>query len=517
MGTFLFKWQHPASEVFVTGTFDDWGKTVQLEKVGDGFEKVVHLTKVDHSIYYKFVVDGTWTTDHTAPQETDSENNVNNVLKPENIVKPHGHATTPAAAIMSNVTPESTTAQLASKVPLEGSKEASGATDMPGNFPVTPQQEPSELSVAPIPATDGPGNPVHLPPGAAVPNPSTLTSNTTTSTVAEDGSLPREANGEPQTFGVAPIPATAGAGNPIHLKPGEPVPDSSELTTNTVASTATTDQESYEKGSSALTGAPLVTPGPVAPVPGKAGAAADAMELPPVSKNLIPESSLPITGADGVDPTISSIGPSSTTAGLANQVPLEEPSTASGLPDVVKRSQAKAHVGPEAGSSVEMLKEKGAMEQELLGEVTPAPAAATNGESAMPGVPEVVQESLGEAHRAPEAAANAEAVAEKQQVEGELLKEVKVDESTGESAPTASDPAATAATETSPVTTGVAESTTETASTPAPATDAPSESSTTKKEKRRSGFFGGSSTGETSKDDKRKSGFFRKLSERFRK
>jgi len=35
----------------VTGTFDDWGKTVQLEKKGDVFEKTVSLPTRDHVLY----------------------------------------------------------------------------------------------------------------------------------------------------------------------------------------------------------------------------------------------------------------------------------------------------------------------------------------------------------------------------------------------------------------------------------------------------------------------------------
>lgn len=44
---------HPASDVHVTGTFDDWGKTEKLEKVGDVFEKEVNLPSADEKYYYK--------------------------------------------------------------------------------------------------------------------------------------------------------------------------------------------------------------------------------------------------------------------------------------------------------------------------------------------------------------------------------------------------------------------------------------------------------------------------------
>jgi Glycogen recognition site of AMP-activated protein kinase len=42
-----------ASEVFVTGTFDDWGKTEKLDKVGDTFEKEVQLPDASKKIFYK--------------------------------------------------------------------------------------------------------------------------------------------------------------------------------------------------------------------------------------------------------------------------------------------------------------------------------------------------------------------------------------------------------------------------------------------------------------------------------
>ncbi len=45
--------EHPASEVYVTGTFDDWGKTVKLDKKGNVHEKLVELTSANEKIYYK--------------------------------------------------------------------------------------------------------------------------------------------------------------------------------------------------------------------------------------------------------------------------------------------------------------------------------------------------------------------------------------------------------------------------------------------------------------------------------
>lgn len=44
---------HPASEVYITGTFDGWKKTEKLDRVGDHFEKRVELSDASRKIYYK--------------------------------------------------------------------------------------------------------------------------------------------------------------------------------------------------------------------------------------------------------------------------------------------------------------------------------------------------------------------------------------------------------------------------------------------------------------------------------
>ncbi|KAJ5748944.1 uncharacterized protein N7511_010640 [Penicillium nucicola] len=334
MGKFIFKWPNNASEVFVTGTFDDWGKTVKLDRVGDIFVKEVSLAP--EKTLYKFVVDGIWTTDSSAREEDDGHSNINNVLLPEEIVDS-------SDVPMSGVTPDSTTAALAANVP----KHVNG--NLPGTFPDTPNQE-SE-----------------------------------------------------KTLGVDPIPASGGYGNPVKLAPGEKVPPSSELHNNTVDSTVKLDQESYEKGQTL----------PVGGNPTSAAVKDDAFAftIPPVTSNMIPESSLPIGGpaqqaaandkepiysggpaqqAAAADPgyTIQSAAPTSTTAALAAKVPLE--------------SKGKQ----------------------------------TNGNKPVEDVPEVVKDSLAEAHQDPEAAANQDAVDEKKRFEQELHKKVDVEESAGAPAPT---------------------------------------------------------------------------------
>jgi hypothetical protein len=53
MGNFTFTWEHPAEEVYVTGTFDNWTKSVKLDKNGDLFSKSVDLGNATEKIYYK--------------------------------------------------------------------------------------------------------------------------------------------------------------------------------------------------------------------------------------------------------------------------------------------------------------------------------------------------------------------------------------------------------------------------------------------------------------------------------
>ncbi|KAI9044463.1 carbohydrate-binding module family 48 protein [Aspergillus affinis] len=349
MGSYTFRWPHDAKEVYVTGTFDDWGKTVQLEKKGDYFEKEIHLSPTDEKLYYKFVVDGTWTTDTTAPEEDDGSNNINNVLYPDQIHDESQSILQNGTPVMSGVTPDSTTAALAGGVPKESSKNIVGDAAF---------------------SSTAPGS--------------------TTAELAKNVPFEQRAN-VPGTFpatpglenvAINPIPASSGTGNPISLKPGEKVPHPSTFNSNTVESTARTDQAGYEQDAShSLTGGQA-----------KGAGESTAAAAPPTSKNLIPESSLPMgEGSQGAsDPvTIQSAAPTSTTAGLAAAVPLES-----------QKNQANGGVGSPASE-----------------------------------VPDVVKNSLSEAHESPEAAAYKPAVEEKKDLESELQKKVPVEESSGTPAP----------------------------------------------------------------------------------
>ncbi|KMW67316.1 hypothetical protein BDDG_12046 [Blastomyces dermatitidis ATCC 18188] len=297
---------------------------------------------------------------------------------------------------MSGVTPESTTAALAAGVPKESDK---------------------------VPETE-----------TAAPAASTISSaapESTTATLAKDatleskkdstpGAFPVTPAGETEQFTVKPIPATEDVGNPIQLQPGEPVPDPSTITQNTVASTATTGQEGYEKDASTA---------------GFAPPAEETVTTLPVITHC----------TNGVvEPFVQSAAPTSTTAALAGAVPLEkstrnaggpsEPQVAaSDVPDVVKESLEKAHKMPEAAGVPAAVAEKKEVEEELLGNVEPAAGAA--GADTSGGAPAIVRKSIDDAQWNPEAAAVPLAVAEKKEVEEQLLHDVKRVDQAGEPAP----------------------------------------------------------------------------------
>ncbi|THW97184.1 hypothetical protein D6C92_07616 [Aureobasidium pullulans] len=475
MGSYTFTWDHPAQEVYVTGDFDNWSKSIKLNKNGDSFHKTVTIPGEEHRVHYKFVVDGQWTTDWTAKQETDSSGNVNNVVEAREL-SPEPEER-PAQAFISSVHPQSTTAALAGEVPLEKERnahseqsvdettfpqETPGFEDLPGQFPVTPMADLKQFTVNPIPATDGPSNPVKLAPGEPVPHPSTLTSNTIQSTVRDDPELKkatststdganesrerelnendlpgayapstaREEKEDTKAFGINPIPATAGIGNPIKLAPGEPVPHHSKITSNTIQSTV---RDGSQYGVSD-TGAPVLPP--VLDSQSEAEAnGASMFNLPSIGGNMIPESSLPM-GGDSQLPNFdnafsSSVAPQSTTAQLAGQVPREP----RGVPEVVSESQESAHVSPEASSSAKAVQSKHDVEEELKEKVPEANASAESGP--VTGVPEVVTDSQHAAHTGPEAAANPEAVREKAAVESELKQTIPEENATSQRSPVA--------------------------------------------------------------------------------
>ena len=159
-----------------------------------------------------------------------------------------------------------------------------------------------------------------------------------------------------------PAPEDAPAVNQIKLDPTEPVPD------------ATTgikkDNDALHETSSS--GAPVL-PHPLSPQSEAEAGGAPIFGLGPQTTNMIPESSMPmgkdmpppIDGKMDAGPFTSSVGPTSTTAQLAGQVPLEP----RGIPQVVDDSQREAHAAPEASANRTAIEGKEEVENELKAKV----------------------------------------------------------------------------------------------------------------------------------------------------
>lgn len=352
MASYTFRWEHPAEEVFVTGTFDNWTKSVKLEKVGDVFEKTVELAPTT-KIYYKFVADNNWTTNESLPKEPDHEGNVNNFLTPDDFIKSN-----PSAAFISSVGPQSTTAKMAGAQLLAEKEPIPTPSDIPGGFPDTPTNE-----------LDKP-------------------------------------------IGINPLPAAPGAVNPISLQPGEPVPTS--ITTQDVNSNVKLDKESYEK-SDALGGVDMQMPvggkgaipesgglpmgiaaqdATIATVGAGATTAALAGEVPkePKVPDVVEESHEKAGVAPPTAAAPEAVQDKSAVEEELKQTIPEAPAAAVGtadankeqkvedvspeVPEEVKESMAEAGKEPEAAANTEAVEEKKQVEAELLKEVKPVPAAS---------------------------------------------------------------------------------------------------------------------------------------------
>lgn len=447
-----------ASTVFVTGTFDDWKKTEQLNSENGVFTKRVKLPSATDLVHYKFVVDGDWVIDEAAPTDKDALGNTNNVLREADIT-PLSAGEHAVGAIAGGAAAVGAAAAAAGAAVAHHTK--SGSADMPGAFP--PE--------TPIAGKSSPG--MQFYPGDIVPDYSTYFSATSPDAPApRESSLAEPSKEKEPTFSVNPLPPTSGLGNPA---PGD-------VNTNTTTSAVALDRAAYEKADALPTDSSAE--------PSALDASKGAFGVPPVTNNLIPESSLPIgtdasasaSATDNSPFIASSAGTATSTAALAGQVPLEP----RGVPEVVKESQDAAHASPEASASPDAVQNKDKLEQELQKKVPEEPAtsedttinklgvaaagaggimaataaafgftsgsqsAATQKEIAdqeqgdvLPatqessdGVPAAVSESQHQAHVSPEASANPEAVTEKSAVEKELTSKVPVHNETGEPAPT---------------------------------------------------------------------------------
>ncbi|CAO3617116.1 unnamed protein product [Cunninghamella blakesleeana] len=74
-------WKHGGNQVYLTGTFDQWQKTIRMEKQNGEFLGTIPSSfSSGKPIYYKFIVDDVWVYDVEKPTEKDPNGNINNVV-----------------------------------------------------------------------------------------------------------------------------------------------------------------------------------------------------------------------------------------------------------------------------------------------------------------------------------------------------------------------------------------------------------------------------------------------------
>ncbi|ANZ76451.1 BA75_03924T0 [Komagataella pastoris] len=86
MASFTFTWPAGPNEVIVTGTFDNWQKTLPLVKKADqSFELTVPFPKDTPPVSYKYVVDGEWLVLGSAKSDGNDPSIRNNYFTAEDL------------------------------------------------------------------------------------------------------------------------------------------------------------------------------------------------------------------------------------------------------------------------------------------------------------------------------------------------------------------------------------------------------------------------------------------------
>ena len=284
----------------------------------------------------------------------------------------------------------------------------------PGAFPDTPSNEDENYGVNPLPPTEGASNPVSVPAGEKVPPPGEVSSNSIHSAVTtSQGDYEKSGSSIPYIGGAL---AALGFGGAAVAKKGPLIPESS--------------LPMGDDADKSLDAGPLVnSSGPNATTAEMAGRV-------PLEENK------PSTEVDSAvpEPVKESIAEAHAApeAAASSEAVQEKSAVEQELLKKVPTSDATGEHAPEIAAGA------------VGAGAVAVGAAAASVASPSSGVPEQVKESIAEAHAEPEATISTEAVKEKSAMEQELLKKVPEQEETGEPAPTIA--AATSATAPAPTT-----------------------------------------------------------------
>ncbi|KAH7931364.1 hypothetical protein BV22DRAFT_998932, partial [Leucogyrophana mollusca] len=95
-----------ATDVIVTGSFDQWSSSIHLVKGPSGFEAKVRVPWGER-VPYKFIVDGRWVTRDDQPTEPDQPGNINNIyVSPSKPESPTLDKVPPAVVESTPIVPE---------------------------------------------------------------------------------------------------------------------------------------------------------------------------------------------------------------------------------------------------------------------------------------------------------------------------------------------------------------------------------------------------------------------------
>ncbi|PCH41624.1 carbohydrate-binding module family 48 protein [Wolfiporia cocos MD-104 SS10] len=220
-----FRWPHGnASDVIVTGSFDEWSRSLHLARSADGSFEGAARVPWGTKVIYKFIVDGRWTTNESEPIENDDGGNPNNVhVVPEKLTSAEEPKTmTETVAELADTAKETAVSMVEAIAPDTTTNPAPDAIESPAPAVNADVEPASAAESAPVPIATS---------SASASEPAQSEQSTPSDEITAEAILPHHAPGSPDP--VAPIV-------PIHILPLEPLqPESDTVPGSAIASDST--------------------------------------------------------------------------------------------------------------------------------------------------------------------------------------------------------------------------------------------------------------------------------------
>jgi len=74
----VFKWDHGGKNVYITGTFNNWERSIPMHRSGNDFSCIQNLKRGKHA--FKFIVDDEWRYAPDQPTVADVDGRINNYI-----------------------------------------------------------------------------------------------------------------------------------------------------------------------------------------------------------------------------------------------------------------------------------------------------------------------------------------------------------------------------------------------------------------------------------------------------